>query len=135
MVIEALPSIEIVRFVNSGTEATMSAIRLARGFTGRDKIVKFDGCYHGHADGLLVAAGSGVLTLGVPTARRTSGLAATTSARRSTISRHSTRIFHKHGDEIAAVIVEPIAGNMGVVPPRAGFLRGLRELTPHTERS
>jgi glutamate-1-semialdehyde 2,1-aminomutase len=130
LVIDAFPSIDRVRFVSSGTEATMSAIRLARGFTGRDKIVKFDGCYHGHADGLLVKAGSGLLTLGSPDSL---GVPAATAA--STISAPYNdletlfRIFAENPNAIAAVIVEPIAGNMGVVPPEPGYLKGLRDLT------
>ncbi|MCL4459962.1 MAG: glutamate-1-semialdehyde 2,1-aminomutase [Chloroflexi bacterium] len=127
---EAFPSIEMVRFVNSGTEATMSALRLARAFSGRDKIIKFAGCYHGHADGLLVRAGSGALTLGVPDSP-----GVPVAVAQNTISAPYNdfdsvqRIFEKHGPDIAAVIVEPIAGNMGVVPPQPGFLKGLREVT------
>ena len=130
LVTEAFPSIQRVRFVNSGTEATMSALRLARGFTGRSKIVKFDGCYHGHADGLLVKAGSGVLTLGSPDSPGVPAefAALTLSAPFNDLDA-VTRVFASQGEEIAAVIVEPVAGNMGVVPPRPGFLEGLRELT------
>ncbi|HVC33075.1 MAG TPA: glutamate-1-semialdehyde 2,1-aminomutase [Chloroflexota bacterium] len=130
LVVQAFPSIERVRFVNSGTEATMSALRLARGFTKRDKIIKFDGCYHGHADGLLVKAGSGALTLGTPdSAGVTPGAAADTLSAPYNDLETITEIFAAHPNEIAAVIVEPIAGNMGVVPPRPGFLEGLREIT------
>src|ERR1035437_4469436 len=134
LVIESFPSIERVRFVSSGTEAAMSAIRLARGYTGRDKIVKFDGCYHGHADGLLVKAGSGALTLGTPDS---AGVTAATAA--GTISaifndvKMLERIFAENPGSIAAVIVEPVAGNMGVVPPASGFLAGLRQLTLATQ--
>jgi glutamate-1-semialdehyde 2,1-aminomutase len=129
-IIEMVPSIEMVRMVNSGTEAGMSAIRLARGFTGRDKIVKFDGCYHGHADSLLVAAGSGVATLGIP---GSPGVPKDLAGH--TISLPFNNIdsvdyaFRKFGPDIAAVIVEPVPGNMGVIVPDQGFLRGLRELT------
>ena len=130
MVIEAVPSVEMVRMVNSGTEATMSAIRLARGVTGRDLLIKFDGCYHGHADTLLVAAGSGVATLGIPGSpgvpeafvQNTLSLAYNDAER-------VTDVVSKKGDKIAAVIVEPVAGNMGLVSPEAGFLKTLRTLT------
>ena len=130
LVIQAFPSIERVRFVNSGTEATMSALRLARGFTGRDRIVKFDGCYHGHADALLVQAGSGVLTLGTPDSAGVpkAATADTISAPYNDLTTLA-RIFDENRGQIAAVIVEPVAGNMGVVPPQPGFLAGLRELT------
>jgi len=130
MVVEAIPSIEMVRFVNSGTEATMSAIRLARGVTGRDRIVKFEGCYHGHADSLLVKAGSGAMTFGVP-----DSLGVPADLARQTISlpyNDSDAVraaFQSIGKEIACLIVEPVAGNMGVVPPTLGFLEALREVT------
>jgi glutamate-1-semialdehyde 2,1-aminomutase len=124
-----VPGLEQVRLCNSGTEATMSALRLARGFTGRDAIVKFEGCYHGHADGLLVKAGSGALTLGVPTS---SGVPAD-FARHTLVATYNDlasveALFGAHPKQIAAVIVEPVAGNMNCVPPVAGFLAGLREL-------
>ncbi len=126
----AMPSMERVRFVNSGTEAAMSALRLARAFTGRDKIVKFAGCYHGHADSLLVEAGSGVLTLGLPGSPGvTAGAAADTWVLPYNDVAAVEELFARHGEEIAAVIVEPIAGNMGVVPPDPGFLPALRRLT------
>jgi glutamate-1-semialdehyde 2,1-aminomutase len=130
MVIEALPSVEMVRFVNSGTEAVMSALRVARAYTNRDKIVKFAGCYHGHADSLLVKAGSGALTLGVPNSGGVPEAVAreTISARYNDLD-YLREIMQAVGREVACVIVEPVAGNMGVVPPRAGFLEGLRELT------
>jgi glutamate-1-semialdehyde 2,1-aminomutase len=129
MVIEAVPSIEVVRMVNSGTEATMSAIRLARGFTGRDTIVKFDGCYHGHADTLLVEAGSGVATLSIPGSPGVpkSFVAHTLSLPYNDIESVS-RMMKAQGEKIACIIVEPVAGNMGLVSPVDGFLQGLREL-------
>jgi glutamate-1-semialdehyde 2,1-aminomutase len=125
-----MPSMERVRFVSSGTEATMSAVRVARAATKRDKIVKFEGCYHGHADGFLVAAGSGALTLGVPNSPGVPAAAAaeTLLATYNDLASVET-LFTRYRDQIAAVIVEPIAGNIGVVPPRAGFLAGLRDLT------
>lgn len=127
---EAIPSVEMVRLVNSGTEATMSAIRLARGYTGRQMILKFEGCYHGHVDSLLVKAGSGVATLGIPdTAGVPSSFADTTIAAPYNSLEAVEHAFRKHGDRIAAVIVEPVAGNMGCVPPARGFLQGLRALT------
>jgi glutamate-1-semialdehyde 2,1-aminomutase len=130
LITEALPSIELVRFVNSGTEATMSALRLARAFTGRSKIVKFAGCYHGHGDLLLVQAGSGVATLGLPDSPGvTPGAVADTLAAPYNELSAVERLFAEQGEEIAAVIVEPIAGNMGVVMPVPGFLDGLSELT------
>lgn len=130
MIIEAVPSVEMVRLVNSGTEATMSALRLARGYTGRNKIVKFEGCYHGHADFLLIKAGSGALTLGVPTSPGIpAGSAANTIVASYNDLESLKEIFKNEGENIAAVIVEPVAGNMGVVPPAPGFLEGLRDLT------
>ena len=130
MVIQAVPSIEMVRMVNSGTEATMSAIRLARAFTKRDLIVKFDGCYHGHADTLLVAAGSGVATLGIPDSPGVpeSFVAHTLSVPYNNIGDIS-HLMDAKGQDIACIIVEPVAGNMGMVPPEPGFLEALRELT------
>ncbi|MEC8951519.1 MAG: glutamate-1-semialdehyde 2,1-aminomutase, partial [Acidobacteriota bacterium] len=124
-----VPSIERVRFVNSGTEATMSALRLARAATRKDKIVKFQGCYHGHADPLLVQAGSGALTLGVPTSPGvTKASAANTLVANYNDLESVKRLFRIHRRKIAAVIIEPIAGNMGVIPPQKGFLKELREL-------
>jgi glutamate-1-semialdehyde 2,1-aminomutase len=125
-----MPRLEMVRFVNSGTEATMSAVRLARGITGRDAIVKFEGCYHGHGDAFLIAAGSGATTLGVPDSPGvTRGVAQDTLPARYNDLAAVDELFRRHGPRIAAVIVEPVAGNMGVVPPRRGFLQGLRDLT------
>ncbi|HHW07385.1 MAG TPA: glutamate-1-semialdehyde 2,1-aminomutase [Clostridia bacterium] len=130
LLVESLPSVEMVRMVNSGTEATMSALRLARAYTKRDKIVKFEGCYHGHADHLLIKAGSGALTLGVPTSP---GVPASIGANTIVAPYNDLdtleKIFRQEGENIAAVILEPIAGNMGCVPPVAGFLQGLRQLT------
>lgn len=129
MICGAMPSIEKVRFVSSGTEAAMSAIRLARAFTGRDKIIKFDGCYHGHSDGLLARAGSGVATLGLPDSPGVpQGYAANTLVASYNNLRQVEEIFDRHED-IAAVIVEPVAANMGIVAPRPMFLEGLRSLT------
>jgi glutamate-1-semialdehyde 2,1-aminomutase len=124
------PSMEIVRMVNSGTEATMSALRLARGYTGRDKFIKFEGCYHGHADSFLIKAGSGALTLGLPDSPGvTKGTAQDTLTARYNDLDAVTLMFEKLGNEIAAVILEPVVGNMGVVIPRQEFLEGLRNLT------
>jgi glutamate-1-semialdehyde 2,1-aminomutase len=126
---ELMPSLERVRFVSSGTEATMSAVRVARAATGREKIVKFEGCYHGHADAFLVQAGSGALTLGVPTSPGVTRAAASDTLLASYNDLESVRrVFEANRGQISALIVEPIAGNMGVVPPADGFLRGLREL-------
>ena len=129
MVVDAVPSVEMVRMVNSGTEATMSAIRLARGATGRDVIVKFDGCYHGHADTLLVDAGSGVATLAIPGSPGVpqAFIQNTLSLPYNDIE-SMEQVMKARGDEIAAVIVEPVAGNMGLVPPAPGFLAALRRL-------
>jgi glutamate-1-semialdehyde 2,1-aminomutase len=128
-IVSAVPSIEMVRMVNSGTEATMSAIRLARGATGRDKLVKFEGCYHGHADSLLVKAGSGVATLGLPDSP---GVPASLAQHTITVPFNDANAledaFKQHND-IAAVIIEPVAGNMGVVPPQRSFLESAREMT------
>ena len=128
-VCELVPSIEMVRMVSSGTEATMSAIRLARGHTGRDKIVKFEGCYHGHSDSLLVKAGSGALTLGVPTSP---GVPADFAKYTLTLEYNNIdqvrETLSEVGDEVACIIVEPVAGNMNCIPPVDGFLQGLREV-------
>lgn len=128
-VCQLMPSIEMVRFVNSGTEATMSAIRLARGYTGRNKIIKFAGCYHGHSDSLLVAAGSGALTLGVPSSAGVPAkLAEHTLVAEYNHLEEVAALFAKYSDDIACVIVEPVAGNMNCVLPLPGFLQGLRDL-------
>jgi glutamate-1-semialdehyde 2,1-aminomutase len=130
MICEAMPSMEMVRFVNSGTEATMSALRLARAYTGKDKIVKFAGCYHGHSDGLLVSGGSGMATLGIPDSPGVPGsIARTTLVAKYNDIQSIARIFEKYPNDIAAVIVEPVAANMGVVLPSRSFLRGLRKVT------
>lgn len=130
LVIDRVPSIEMVRMVSSGTEATLAALRLARGFTGKNKILKFEGCYHGHSDSLLIKAGSGVATLGLPDSP---GVPEGTAKNTITVPYNdieSLKIaFEHYGDDIAAVIVEPVAGNMGVVPPVDGFLEELREIT------
>src|SRR6266704_193779 len=129
-IVESVPGIEKVRMVNSGTEATLSALRLARGFTKRDLIVKMDGCYHGHVDALLVKAGSGVATLGIP---GTPGVPAAVAEQTLVVPYNDLDAFaslvKRRGREIACVIVEPVAANMGVVPPRPGYLEGLREIT------
>ncbi|HUO78774.1 MAG TPA: glutamate-1-semialdehyde 2,1-aminomutase [Steroidobacteraceae bacterium] len=128
LICRLVPSIELVRMVSSGTEATMSAIRLARGYTGRDRIIKFEGCYHGHSDSLLVKAGSGLLTQGVPTS---AGVPAAMAAHTLTLGYNDIgqvrEAFRSYGGEIACVIVEPVAGNMNCIPPAAGFLEALRE--------
>ena len=129
---ELMPSMERVRFVSSGTEAAMSVVRVARAFTRRDRIIKFEGCYHGHADAFLAKAGSGATTLGIPTSPGVSAaVASDTLLARYNDLESADRLFAAHANEIAAVIVEPIAGNMGVVPPAAGFLAGLRERCSH----
>jgi glutamate-1-semialdehyde 2,1-aminomutase len=125
-----VPSMEMVRLVNSGTEATMSALRVARGFTGRDITIKFEGCYHGHVDSLLVKAGSGVATLGLPDSPGVpKGFSDTTITLPFNSPEALEEAFKGHGDKIAAVIVEPVCGNMGCIPPAPGFLDGLREIT------
>ena len=130
LVTEMVPCVEMVRMVNSGTEATMSAVRLARGHTGRSKVIKFEGCWHGHADSFLIQAGSSALTMGTPSSPGvTGGTAADTLTAPFNDLEAVQRIASENQGEIAAVIVEPIAGNMGVIPPAEGFLEGLRELT------
>ena len=127
---DAVPSIEMVRLVNSGTEATMSAIRVARGFTGRDLMVKFEGCYHGHVDSLLVKAGSGLATLGIADTQGVpKAFCDTTLALPYNSVEALEEAFREHGEQIAAVIVEPVVGNMGCVPPQAGYLEAMREIT------
>lgn len=132
MVKKAFPSMELIRFVNSGTEATMSAIRLARGHTNRDKIIKFEGCYHGHADSLLVKAGSGATTLGIPDSP---GVPADFAKNTITVPFNNCdaveEVIQECGDDIACIIVEPVPGNMGVIPPEKGFLICLRNITQH----
>ncbi|HKP73430.1 MAG TPA: glutamate-1-semialdehyde 2,1-aminomutase [Pyrinomonadaceae bacterium] len=127
---DAVPSVEMVRMVNSGTEATMSAVRLARGVTGRTKLVKFEGCYHGHGDSMLVRAGSGVATLGLPDSP---GVPATLAQETLTVAFNDAdalaTVFDEHGASIAAVIIEPVVGNMGCVPPREGYLQQVRDIT------
>ena len=129
LIVKSVPSIEMVRMVNSGTEATMSALRLARAFTGKDKIIKFEGCYHGHADAFLIKAGSGAMTFGVPDSP---GVPASVAADTLTAAYNDLQsvkaLFEKNASQIAAVIVEPVAGNMGCIPPQPGFLQGLRTL-------
>ncbi len=130
LILEALPSIEMVRMVNSGTEAAMSAIRLARGYTGRDKVIKFEGCYHGHSDGLLVKAGSGAATYGIP-----DSLGVPSDYAKSTLTvpfndlEALKSVINAEPEGIACIIIEPIAGNMGVIPPEEGFLGAIREIT------
>ena len=128
-IVQRVPSMQQVRMVNSGTEATMSAIRLARGFTGRDLILKFTGCYHGHSDSLLVKAGSGVLTLGLP---NSPGVPAELAARTLSLPFNNldavAQVFEQYPGEIACIIVEPVAGNMGCIPPKPGYLQGLRDI-------
>ena len=130
LVTRAFPSIDLVRMVSSGTEAAMSAIRLARGYTGRDKIIKFEGCYHGHSDSLLVKAGSGVATLGIP---GSPGVPKSLAELTVTLPFNNIEAVRsavdKYGDDVACIIIEPVAGNMGVVPPRSGFLEELRKIT------
>ncbi|BBN60182.1 glutamate-1-semialdehyde 2,1-aminomutase [Hydrogenovibrio marinus] len=129
LVCELIPSMDMVRMVSSGTEATMTAIRLARGYTGRDKIVKFEGCYHGHSDSLLVKAGSGALTLGVPSSP---GVPAALAEETLTLTHNDAdevrKVFSEIGEQIACIIVEPVAGNMNCIPPEEGFLETLREV-------
>jgi len=133
IIIDAIPSLQMIRMVSSGTEAVMSAIRLARGHTGKNKIIKFAGCYHGHADSLLVKAGSGVATLGIP---GSPGIPPALAELTITVPFNDIEAVEaaveRHGDDLAGVIVEPVAGNMGVVLPKPGFLQRLRDITRHT---
>jgi glutamate-1-semialdehyde 2,1-aminomutase len=130
IILQAMPAIEMIRFVNSGTEAGMAVVRLARAFTGRRKILKFSGCYHGHADSLLVQAGSGVLTLGLPDSPGVTPEAAADTLSCSYNDRGGVEeAFHRYGDDIAAVILEPVVGNAGFIQPQPGFLEGLRAIT------
>lgn len=133
-IIQIVPSIEMVRMVNSGTEATMSAVRLARGYTGRNKIIKFEGCYHGHGDSFLIKAGSGAMTLGQPDSPGVpKGLANETLVARYNDINSVQTLIKEYGEDIAAAIVEPVAGNMGTVPPAEGFLKGLRSLCDNND--
>ncbi len=130
LITEMVPSIEQVRMVNSGTEATMSALRLARGFTGREMVVKFAGCYHGHADSFLIKAGSGAITLGLPDSPGVTKASAMNTLTADFNNLESVeKLFKEHGDNIAAIILEPVAGNMGVVLPEEGFLKGVKKIT------
>lgn len=130
LVVKSIPSIDLVRMTSSGTEATMSAVRLARAYTGRDLIVKFEGCYHGHADYLLVKAGSGATTFGIPSSPGVpQDFTKNTLLARYNDLKSVDRLFADHGNEIACVLVEPVAANMGVIPPKEGFLEGLRKIT------
>ena len=134
LVISRFPAIDMIRFVNSGTEATMSAVRLARGFTGRSKVVKFEGCYHGHVDALLVKAGSGAMTLGTPSSPGVPpGTTADTLVIPYNDAEAAAGVFERCGRDIAGVLIEPIAGNMGMVPPQAGYLEALRKLCDRHE--
>ena len=129
LVVQAVPNIDKVRFVNSGTEACMSAVRLARGYTGKEKIIKFSGCYHGHSDAFLIQAGSGAVTFGAPNSPGvTQGTAKDTLLARYNDLASVEELFHQHADSIAAIIIEPVAGNMGCILPQKGFLEGLRAL-------
>ena len=130
LIVGMVPGIDQIRMVNSGTEACMSAIRLARGFTGKDKIIKFSGCYHGHSDSFLIAAGSGAITFGAPNSPGvTQGTAKDTLLANYNDIAHVQQIIEQNKDEVAAIIIEPVAGNMGCIPPKEGFLQALRELT------